>query len=166
MDRQKAYKDNLTNITIGNNMTTNNIMNFKDFKGQSNFNAVIDPINKSTRTELENMISSSKYNKNFLFEWTTYKSKVKPFYDVDMFYTDKDEYEKNIEIIKDEVLEVLRKIYTETDIAICSSNGEKTKIKNKTFYKDVNGKKVKDCVKKIFIFFNFVINNITIEIFC
>ncbi len=149
MDRQKAYKDNLTNITIGNKMTTNNIMNFKDFKGQSNFNAVIDPINKSTRTELENMISSSKYNKKFLFEWTTYKSKVKPFYDVDMFYTDKDEYEKNIEIIKDEVLEVLRKIYTETDIAICSSNGEKTKIKNKTFYKDVNGKKVKDCVKKI-----------------
>lgn len=149
MDRQKEFKDNSINITKENKMVDKNIMQFKDFKGQSNFNAVIDPINKTTKKEIEYMIGNSQSNKNYYFEWTTYDSKVKPFYDVDMFYTDKAEYEKNIDIIQNETKELLKKLYPETDIAICSSNGKKTKIKNKTFYKEVDGKKVKDCTKKI-----------------
>jgi hypothetical protein len=146
MDRQKVFKKYLNNNI---KMNTTNIMQFKDFKGQTGFDAFIEPINKNKKDEIEYMINNSKCNKNYYFEWTTYKSKVKPFYDVDMFYTDKDEYEKNIPIIQNEVTQILKKLYPETDIAISSSHGVKTKIKNKTFYKDVNGKKVKDCVKKI-----------------
>ena len=149
MDRQNIYKDKMININIENKMVDKNIMQFKDFKGQTGFDAFIDSINKTKKDEIEYMINNSKCNKNYYFEWTTYKSKVKPFYDVDMFYTDEEEYKKNIDIIQEETKEVLKKLYPETDIAISSSHGAKTKIKNKTFYKDVNGKKVKDCVKKI-----------------
>ncbi len=149
MDRQKVFKNNSINIIKENKMVDKNIMQFKDFKGQSGFDAFLDPFTKTTKKEIEYMIGNSQSNKNYFFEWTTYKTKVKPFYDVDMFYTDKAEYEKNIDIIQDEVREVLKKFYPETDIAICSSNGKKTKIKNKTIYKEVDGKKVKDGVKKI-----------------
>jgi hypothetical protein len=149
MDRQKLFKKEMINITKENKMVDKNIMQFKNFEGQNSFEAVIDPINKTKKDEIEYMINNSKCNKNYYFEWTTYKSKVKPFYDVDMFYTDKDEYEKNIDIIQDQVREVLKKFYPETDIAICSSNGKKTKIKNKTIYKEVDGKKVKEGVEKI-----------------
>jgi hypothetical protein len=149
MDRQKVFKKEMINITKENKMVDKNIMQFKNFEGQNSFEAVIDPINKTKKDEIEYMINNSKCNKNYYFEWTTYKSKVKPFYDVDMFYTDKDEYEKNIDIIQDQVREVLKKFYPETDIAICSSNGKKTKIKNKTIYKEVDGKKVKEGVEKI-----------------
>jgi len=149
MDRQNIFKDKSININIENKMADKNIMQFKDFKGQTGFDAFIDPINKTKKDEIEYMINNSKCNKNYYFEWTTYKSKVKPFYDVDMFYTDEEEYKKNIDIIQEETKELLKKLYPETDIAISSSHGVKTKIKNKTIYKEVDGKKVKDCVKKI-----------------
>ena len=130
MDRQKVFKDKLTNITIENKMADNNInMQFKDFKGQTGFDAFIDPFIKTTKKEIEYMIGNSQSNKNYYFEWTTHKSKVKPYYDVDMFYTDEEEYKKNIDIIQEETKEVLKKLYPETDIAISSSHGKKTKIK-------------------------------------
>jgi hypothetical protein len=152
MNRQKTLKKNLVNITIRNKMTdNNNIMKFKNFEGQTNFQAVIDPFTKSTKNEIEDMIKSSKSTKNYFFEWTTYQSKIKPFYDIDMFYDNKEDQEKNINIIEKETLEVLKTLYPESGIAISSSHGAKTKIKNKTIYKKekVNGKKVKDCVKTI-----------------
>ena len=97
MDREKILKKNLVNITIENKMiANNNIMNFKDFKGQSDFKAVIDPFTKSTKEEIEDMIKSSKYTNNYFFEWTTYQSKIKPFYDIDLFYDNKEDQEKNI----------------------------------------------------------------------
>ncbi len=145
MDRQKILKNKIVNNI---KMDTNNIMQFKNFEGHNNFNAVIDPINKTTKREIETMINNSKCNKNFYFEWTTYKSKVKPYYDVDMFYTDKDEYEKNIPIIENEVTQVLKKLYPETDIAICSSHGKKTKIKTV--------KKVKEKIEGFAISYHFV----------
>ncbi len=148
MDRQNIYKDKTINITKENKMVDNNIMLFKDFKGQSTFNAVVNPINKTKKDEIEYMINNSKCNKNYYFEWTTYASKVKPFYDVDMFYTDEEEYKKNINIIHDETKELLRKLYPETDIAVCSSNGKKTKIKT------VN--KVKKNIEGFAISYHFV----------
>ena len=140
MDRQNTFKDKSINIIKENKMADNNIMQFKDFKGQTGFDAFIDPINKTTRQEIEYMINNSKCNKNYYFEWTTYKSKVKPFYDVDMFYTDEEEYKKNIDIIQEETKEVLKKLYPETDIAISSSHGAKTKIKTvNKIKKKING---------------------------
>ena len=85
MNRQKVFKKKMSNITIENKMTAMNIMQFKDFKGQKDFNAIVEPINKSTKAEIENMINVSKAVKNYYFEWTTYQSKVKPFYDIDSF---------------------------------------------------------------------------------
>ena len=151
MDREKVFKKKVINKTIENKMVDNNIMNFKDFKGQTNFQAFVDPFTKTTKNELESMMRQGKSlsAKQYIFEWTTYQSKVKPFYDVDMFYTDEEEYKNNIEIIENETLQVLKRLFTESDIAISSSHGAKTKIKNKTIYKEVDGKKVKDYVKKI-----------------
>jgi hypothetical protein len=149
MDREKILKKNLVNITKENKMiANNNIMNFKDFKGQSDFKAVIDPFTKSTKKEIEDMIQSSKFSKKFFFEWTTYQSKIKPFYDVDMFYDNKEDQEKNINIIEKETLEVLKGLYPESDIAISSSHGAKTKIKTI--------KKIKKKIEGFAISFHFV----------
>lgn len=145
MDRQKLFKKEMSNNI---KMETTNIMQFKDFNGHNDFKAVIDPINKTTKQEIEEMIKTSKYNKQYFFEWTSYKTKVKPYYDIDLLFTDKDEYEKNIPIVENEVREVLKKIYPETDIAICSSHGKKTKIKT------VN--KVKKTIQGYAISYHFV----------
>ncbi len=149
MDRQKTLKNKMVNITIRNKMSVKNIMQFKDFVGQNDFNAKLDPFNKETKNEIEIMLSSSKHStKKYLFEWTTYKSKVKPFYDIDMFYETKEEQEKNIDIIKDETRALLKKIYPDTDIAIASSHGAKSKIKTT--------KGVKKLTKGYAISFHFV----------
>ena len=149
MDRQNTLKNKMDNITIRNKMSDKNIMQFKDFKGQSSFNAKIDPFNKESKAEIETMLSSSKHStKQYIFEWTTYKSKVKPFYDVDMFYESKEEQEKNIEIIKNETKDLLKQIYPETTIAIASSHGEK--------YKNKSVNKVKTQIKGYAISFHFV----------
>jgi len=148
MDRQKVFKKEMINITKENKMVDKNIMQFKDFKGQSNFAAFVDPFVKSTKKEIEYMIGNSQCNKNYYFEWTNHKCNVKPFYDVDMFYTDEEEYKKNIDIIHDEVKEVLKKIYPETDIAISSSHGKKIKIKTKN--------KVKTKIEGYAISYHFV----------
>ena len=129
MDRQNILKKKMDNIIKENKMNDKNIMQFKDFKGQNNFQAVLEPFNKKTKDEIEYMIGNSKCNKNYYFEWTTYKSKVKPYYDIDMFYLNKEDQEKNIDIIKNETLELLKGLYPETDIAISSSHGEKVKVK-------------------------------------
>ena len=134
MDREKVFKKETTNTIKENKMNNNNInMYFKDFKGQSNFNAVLDPFTKTTKNELEAMLLNSKDHKNYYFEWTDYKSKVKPFYDVDAFFKDEEKYESNKEKIKCTVLEILKKLYPDTDIAISSSHGKK--IKEKTVNK-------------------------------
>ena len=150
MDRQKLFKKEMINITKKNKMMANNIMNFKNFEGQNDFNVKINPFSKTTKSEIESMIRQGKTlsAKQYIFEWTNHKCFVKPFYDVDMFYTDKDEYEKNIGIIEDEVREVLRKFYPETDIAISSSHGEKIKVKTKN--------KVKSKIKGYAISYHFV----------
>ena len=149
MDRQKILKNKMDNIIKENKMIDNNIMNFKDFKGQNNFNVKIDPFTKSTKSEIEEMIKSSKHTNKYYFEWTTYKSKVKPFYDIDMFYENEEEQKKNIDIIENETLELLKGLYPESDIAISSSHGAKTKIKTI--------KKIKNEIKGFAISFHFVV---------
>ena len=88
MNRQNILKKKMDNMIYRNKMTDKNIMQFKDFKGQKDFNAMLEPFNKKTKEEIEYMIGNSKCNKNYYFEWTTYQSKVKPFYDLDMFDED------------------------------------------------------------------------------
>ena len=71
MDRQNILKKKMDNIIKENKMNDKNIMQFKDFKGQNNFQAVLEPFNKKTKDEIEYMIGNSKCNKNYYFEWTT-----------------------------------------------------------------------------------------------
>jgi len=148
MDRQNILKKKMDNIIKENKMVDTNIMQFKDFKGHSNFNVVLEPFKKKTKLEIESMIGNSKCNKNYYFEWTTYQSKVKPFYDIDMFYENKEDQEKNIDIIKNETLELLKGLYPETDIAISSSHGEKVKVKTV--------KKIKNKINGYAVSFHFV----------
>ena len=62
MDRQKLFKKEMSKLIIENKMSDKNIMQFKDFKGQSNFAAFVDPFKKTTKKELESMIKDCKYN--------------------------------------------------------------------------------------------------------
>lgn len=148
MDRQKVFKKEMSKLIIDNKMNNKDIMQFKDFKGQSNFAAFVDPFKKTTKSELENMIKDCKYNKNYIFEWTNHKCFVKPFYDVDFFYTNEELFKNNIEPVKNNVRDILKKLYPETDIAISSSHGEKIKIKTKN--------KVKTEIKGFAISYHFV----------
>ena len=84
MDRKKIFKKILTNNI---KMDSNNIMKFKDFKNECNFNAFIDPIEKKTKDEIESMIISSQMTqKKFYFEWLEKDTKVKPYYDIDLWF--------------------------------------------------------------------------------
>ena len=148
MDRQKLFKKEMSKLIIENKMNNKDIMQFKDFKGQSNFAAFVDPFKKTTKTEIENMIKDCKYNKKYIFEWTNHKCFVKPFYDVDFFYTNEELFKTNIEPVKNKVRDILKKLYPETDIAISSSHGEKIKIKTKN--------KVKTEIKGFAISYHFV----------
>lgn len=139
MDRKKLLKKEIVNNIKMSDMI-NTDMKFKDFKGNNNFNAKIDPFIKTTRDEVENLLTSSKHGNQYLFEWLDYKSKVKPYYDIDMFYTDFSEHKKQIPIIEKEVVDILRELYPETCVAISSSHGEKIKIKTtKGVKKEIKG---------------------------
>ncbi len=148
MIEKNILKKKINNII---KMSDYNKMRFKDFNGYSNFNVQIDPFLKNTRKEVETMIHNSKdSNKNY-FEWLDYKTRIKPYYDIDMFYEDQEEQKENIEKIKEEVLEILKKYFPETDIAISSSHGEK--IKTKTI------KKVKTNIKGYAVSYHFVLSD-------
>lgn len=132
MDRQNLFKQMLNNklYRTNKNMNNNIMMNFKNFKGQNNFNAKIDPISKETEEEINEMILASKKSKQYFFEWTDYKTKVKPYYDIDCWFDNKEEYELNLNKIRYDVLSRLEKLYPKistSDIATSSSNGEKMK---------------------------------------
>jgi hypothetical protein len=148
MDRKKLLKKEMLKLSKENKMADKNIMQFKDYRGQSNFQAFVDPFTKTTKDELKYMIGNSKCNKNYYFEWTNHKCNVKPFYDVDVFYQNEELYKMNIEPIQNKVRDILKKLYPDTTIAISSSHGEKIKLKSRTVYEEVNGKKVKKGIQK------------------
>ena len=132
MDRQNLFKQMLNNklYRTNKNMNNNIMMNFKNFKGQNNFNAKIEPIPKETEEEINEMILASKKSKQYFFEWTDYKTKVKPYYDIDCWFDNKEEYEVYLNIIRYDVLSRLEKLYPKvspSEIAVSSSNGEKMK---------------------------------------
>jgi hypothetical protein len=133
MDRQKSFKQILSrninnNMNSKNNNLINNInMNFKDFKGAQSFNVKIKEMKINEKEQLEKLITHSKDNKNYFFEWTDYKSSVKPFYDIDVWFDNKKDYEAYVNAIRFEVCDVLNKFYPDGNLIISSSNGEKTK---------------------------------------
>jgi len=65
MNREKVFKNKSLNIIKNNKMShINNIMNFKDFKGHSNFQVQLNPFTKSTKNEIEHGIEIINLDKN------------------------------------------------------------------------------------------------------
>lgn len=126
MIENKVFKKEMRKI---NKMTDNNIM--MQFRDLPSFNIKLEPslFCTTTKEEVENLMD--KDCNNTYYEWIDYNSKVKPYYDVDAFYEDEDEYFDKREEIWRKAKEGLKKLYPEGKIAISSSCGRKTNIKTK-----------------------------------
>ncbi len=162
MDKEKLFKKELcNNIKMSVNKYN---MQFKNFKGQNNFQAFVEPINIKTEEELNEIIKDDigKCYKYF-FEWTDYKSKVKPYYDIDIWFEGHgDDWKKHIQPYHDKYFDLFSKIYPKGKIAVAESHGAKSKVTSKTIRDKENPKKktiVKTDKYGHSISFHFVINN-------
>ena len=153
MDKVKVFKKKMNNINY--NMNSENKINnkdimltFKDFEGKSNFNCKVEEF-CSNKEQVENIILS-KENKNYYFEWTDYKSKVKPYYDIDIFFNEGESWKNHIEGFKNRYINLFSLYFPDGEIAIASSHGEKIKVETE------NG--IKKEKKGNAISFHFIIN--------
>ncbi len=153
MDKVKVFKKKMNNINY--NMNSENKINnkdimltFKDFEGKSNFNCKVEEF-CSNKEQVENIILS-KENKNYYFEWTDYKSKVKPYYDIDIFFNEGEDWKNHIEGFKNRYINLFSLYFPDGEIAIASSHGEKIKVETE------NG--IKKEKKGNAISFHFIIN--------
>ena len=110
--------DKVKNKNVVNNIS----MQIKDFSNESSFRAKIKERNIEPAT-LKN-ICNLKDIKSCLFEWTDFKSKVKPYYDIDLKLNFKP-VDKYIDTKKKYYLDILQKLYPEGNIAISHSHGDK-----------------------------------------
>jgi hypothetical protein len=153
MDKVKVFKKEINNINY--NMNSENKINnkdimltFKDFQGKRDFNCKV-PEFCSNKEQVENIILS-KENKKYYFEWTDYKSKVKPYYDIDIFFNEGIDWKKHVEGFKNRYIKLFEKYFPDGEIAIASSHGEKIKVETE------NG--IKKEKKGNAISFHFIIN--------
>lgn len=155
MDKVKVFKKEMNNINYNmnseNKITNKDIMlQFKDFKGQKDFNCKVDPINVEDKEILELILLPNTMCDKYYFEWTDYKTKVKPFYDIDIWFPESEKWENHIEPFKNKYIKLFSQIYPNGEIAIASSHGMKIKTKTKN--------KVKSNHKGNSISFHFIIN--------
>ena len=153
MDKVKVFKKEMNNINY--NMNSENKINnkdimlqFKDFEGKSNFNCKVQEF-CSNKEQVEKIILS-KENKKYYFEWTDYQSKVKPYYDIDIFFNEGQSWEKHVDGFKNRYIKLFEKYFPDGEIAIASSHGEKIKVETE--------KGVKKEKKGNAISFHFIIN--------
>jgi hypothetical protein len=144
MIENKPFKHNLG---MNNKMSDTNInMEFRDLPTFSK--SLKSSLFTSEEKHLPNLMRPDI--QNTFYEWITYKSKVKPYYDIDGFYKTKEEYEKKqIEVIN-KAKEGLKKLYPKGKISISSSCGKKVNIKTKN--------KNKVLTKGFAISYHFVVN--------
>lgn len=153
MDKVKVFKKEMNNINY--NMNSENKINnkdimltFKDFEGKRDFNCKVQEF-CSNKEQVENIILS-KENKKYYFEWTDYKSKIKPFYDIDIFFNEGQDWKKYVDGFKNRYINLFENYFPDGEIAIASSHGEKIKVETQ------NG--VKKEKKGNAISFHFIIN--------
>jgi hypothetical protein len=80
----------------------------------------------------------------------TYQSKIKPFYDIDIFFNEGESWEKHVDGFKNRYIKLFEKYFPDGEIAIASSHGEKIKVETE--------KGVKKEKKGNAISFHFIIN--------
>ena len=145
MKKNDFSKTNINNI----NILDINMIRFKDFCGERNFEAKI-PIQELNATEFSKKYLNSNKLHN-IFEWTEYPSKVKPFYDIDGDFESEKEFKKVVEEVREEVITKLSVKFPLGSIAISESHGWKMKTKS------IKGVKT---TKKVYaLSFHFIINN-------
>jgi hypothetical protein len=131
MDRQNLFKQlpiiNTNKMEQKKNINNNiEMISFKNFEGKSSFQANVDIENKN-KEDVIKILDDSKNNKRYYFEWTDYQSKVKPFYDIDLWFEKRLDVCKNIPKVKNQVTDVLNKLYPDARMAVSSSHGAKQK---------------------------------------
>ena len=161
MDKEKLFKKELcNNIKMSVNKYN---MQFKNFKGEKNFQAFVEPTTIKTKEELNEIIKDDiGKGYKYFFEWTDYKSRVKPYYDIDIWFEGHgDDWKQHIQPFQDRYFNMLSKIYPEGDIAITESHGAKFKEKTKTIKPKEGGKKLiqRTQIYGHSISFHFVVNN-------
>ncbi len=138
----------LFNMEAKKNITNNNMkIQIKDFNNQPNFNAKLDIYDVSEKKILLNM---DKNKPRYLFEWTDYNSKIKPFYDIDVFCEDQKEFIEKQFSLKCEWIDRLSALYPGGKVSIAQANGKKVKVKTI--------KKVKHNIEGYAVSYHFVIN--------
>ena len=141
MDKEKLFKKELcNNIKMSVNKYN---MQFKNFKGEKNFQAFVEPTTIKTKEELNEIIKDDiGKGYKYFFEWTDYKSRVKPYYDIDIWFEGHgDDWKQHIQPFQDRYFNMLSKIYPKGKIAVAESHGAKSKTTSKTIRDKENPKK-------------------------
>jgi len=99
------------------------LMRFKNFQGTNGYNAKINEIQLNPK-EIDNIIDN-KDKRQFFHEWTDYKTIIKPFYDTDMKFRNKDEFYRHFKHIETQSMNILTVLYPDGEIAISKSHGWK-----------------------------------------
>jgi len=123
------------------------LISLKNFKGQTSFNVKL-PAEQGTKGGLMKVMTPGK--KRWLFEWTDYQSKIKPFYDIDDFTEDEAEHEKLKVSLLEEWTQRLTQLYPDGNISVATSHGPKIKTVTKN--------KVKTSINGFAISFHFIVN--------
>ena len=122
-------------------------ISLKNFKGQTNFNAKVS-IQEGKKPQILGVMTPGK--KRYLFEWTDYQSKIKPFYDIDIFTEDEAQHQKLQVSLLEEWTQRLTQLYPDGNISVATSHGPKVKTGTK--------KKKKYTINGFAISFHFIVN--------
>jgi hypothetical protein len=153
MDKVKVFKKEMNNINY--NMNSENKINnkdimltFKDFQGKKDYNCKVEDF-CSNKEQVELLLMGTE-NKKYYHEWTNYQSKIKPYYDIDIFFNEGESWEKHVDGFRNRYIKLFEKYFPDGEIAITSSHGEKIKVETEN--------KIKKEKKGNTISFHFIIN--------
>lgn len=123
------------------------LISLKSFKGQTSFNAKVS-VQEGSKPKILKVMTPGK--KRWLYEWTDYQSKIKPFYDIDIFTEDEAEHQKLQVSLLEEWTQRLTQLYPGSNISVATSHGPKIK---------TGSKKGKDySINGFAISFHFIVN--------
>ena len=125
MDREKVFKKEISRIIKMNSTNNMTSIRFKDFTNFASFQANCHPIKYTGEDDIKKIIQQSDEIKCFC-EWTDFKDKIKPYYDIDYWTTDKD-WETQIGPMKEKYVNFFKQFYPDAQMAIASSHGPKGK---------------------------------------